>query len=112
MEKAHSGMTLTQLKEYVREHKLQKSAEGIKLTMKKSDLIAGLKKHGHWTGTFNVKNTKVATVKTKPTAKPHVKVKSPPKPKKRSKRDAEFFETYVFIIILIRMKKCGARKSK
>jgi len=42
----HDGMTLAQLKAYVRSHNLNKPE--IKLSMKKADLIKGLKKHGHW----------------------------------------------------------------
>ncbi len=46
MPKPHDGMTLKQLKDYVRSHKLNHPE--VKLSMKKADLIKGLKKHGHW----------------------------------------------------------------
>ena len=46
MPRPHDGMTLKQLKDYVRSHKLNHPEE--KLSMKKADLIKGLKKHGHW----------------------------------------------------------------
>ena len=46
MPKPNSKSTLKEIKAYVREKKLNKPE--IKLTMKKSELVAGLKKHGHW----------------------------------------------------------------
>ena len=46
MPRPHDGMTLKQLKDYVRSHKLNHPE--VKLSMKKADLIKGLKKHGHW----------------------------------------------------------------
>tara|TARA_R110000823_G_scaffold310485_1_gene435430 strand:- start:1343 stop:2233 length:891 start_codon:yes stop_codon:yes gene_type:complete len=61
MAKAHSGMTLVQLKDYVKKHKLDKPQ--IKLSMGKADLIAGLKKHGHW-------DTTAKTAKPKAPSKP------------------------------------------
>ncbi len=91
MVKPNRTFTLPELKAYVREKKLNKPE--IKLSMKKADLVAGLKKHGHWDnkadarielkkgtkppmtkkkknnnkkkaeGTFNVKNTTPASVK-------------------------------------------------
>jgi hypothetical protein len=86
--KPNVNSTLPEIKAYVREYKLNKPE--IKLGMKKADLIAGLKKHGHWdsrpkkisraqksflsgiddgskkkaTGSFNVKNKKPASVKS------------------------------------------------
>ena len=84
--KPNVNSSLAEIKAYVREYKLNKPE--IKLGMKKADLIAGLKKHGHWdgrvkkisraqksflsgiddgskkeTGSFNVKNKKPASVK-------------------------------------------------
>ena len=46
MPKAHAGMTIIELKAYVRSHKINKPE--IKISMNKAQLIAGLKKHGHW----------------------------------------------------------------
>ena len=46
MVKPNRTFTLPELRAYVREKKLNKPE--IKLSMKKADLIAGLKKHGHW----------------------------------------------------------------
>lgn len=46
MPKPNSKSTLKEIREYVRQKKLNKPE--IKLTMNKSELIAGLKKHGHW----------------------------------------------------------------
>jgi len=46
MPKPHDGMTLKQLKDYVRSHKLNHPE--VKLSMKKADLVKGLKKAGHW----------------------------------------------------------------
>jgi hypothetical protein len=85
--KPNVNSTLAEIKAYVREYKLNKPE--IKLTMKKADLIEGLKKHGHWdgrvkkisraqksflsgiddgskkkSGSFNVKNKKPASVKS------------------------------------------------
>ncbi len=42
----HDGMTLKQLKDYVRSHNLNHPE--VKLSMKKADLVKGLKKTGHW----------------------------------------------------------------
>ena len=46
MPKPHDGMTLKQLKDYVRSHNLNHPE--VKLSMNKADLVKGLKKHGHW----------------------------------------------------------------
>ena len=46
MTKPNRNFTVPQLKDYVRTHKLNKPE--IRLSMRKADLIAGLKKHGHW----------------------------------------------------------------
>lgn len=46
MPKPHDGMTLKQLKDYVRSHNLNHPE--VKLSMKKADLVKGLKKAGHW----------------------------------------------------------------
>ena len=46
MPKPNAKFTLPELKSYVRTHKINKPE--IRLTMNKSQLVAGLKKHGHW----------------------------------------------------------------
>lgn len=46
--KPDSSWTLSDIRGYVRRKKLNKPE--IKLSMKKSELVAGLKKHGHWKG--------------------------------------------------------------
>lgn len=46
MPKPNDSMTLKQLKDYVRSHKLNHPE--VKLSMNKADLVRGLKKHGHW----------------------------------------------------------------
>jgi hypothetical protein len=46
MPKPHAGMTLAELRSYVRSHKLNHPE--VKISMKKAQLVAGLKKHGHW----------------------------------------------------------------
>jgi hypothetical protein len=46
MPKPNSSFTLIEIKSYVRSHNLNKPE--IKLSMNKSQLVAGLKKHGHW----------------------------------------------------------------
>ena len=82
MVKPNRTFTLPELRAYVREKKLNKPE--IKLSMKKADLIAGLKKHGHWNHkadarielkkgakppmTKKKKITKKASVKPKPEA--------------------------------------------
>ena len=73
--KANQNMNVKQLKEVVRFHKLNKPH--IKLGMKKADLIAGLKKEGHWKEVAKVKKTTKAPVKKAP-----VKKKAPAKKKK------------------------------
>tara|TARA_R100000541_G_scaffold57446_1_gene67606 strand:+ start:324 stop:554 length:231 start_codon:yes stop_codon:yes gene_type:complete len=46
MQKPGPTSTVTQMKDYIRSKQLNKPE--IKLSMKKADLIAGLKMHGHW----------------------------------------------------------------
>ena len=46
MPKPNSTFTLIEIRSYVRSHRLNKPE--IRLGMKKAELIAGLKKHGHW----------------------------------------------------------------
>ncbi len=69
--KANQNMNVKQLKEVVRFHKLNKPH--IKLGMKKADLIAGLKKEGHWIEKAKVKKTTKAPVKKAPVKKAPVK---------------------------------------
>ena len=52
MPKPNSSWTLKQIKDYVRSHKINKPE--VRLGMRKPELIAGLKKHGHWEGTTTV----------------------------------------------------------
>ncbi len=44
--KPNQNFTVAQMKTYIREKKLNHPA--IKLSMKKADLVKGLKKAGHW----------------------------------------------------------------
>tara|TARA_R110000765_G_scaffold88636_3_gene169440 strand:+ start:2847 stop:3134 length:288 start_codon:yes stop_codon:yes gene_type:complete len=46
MPKPHSGSSVKEMRDYIRLHKLNHPA--VKITMKKAELIAGLKKIGHW----------------------------------------------------------------
>lgn len=46
MPKPNQNMTLTEMRSYVRSHKL--NHPDVKIKMKRSELIAGLKKAGHW----------------------------------------------------------------
>jgi len=60
------------MKAYVREKKLNKPE--IRLTMKKSELIAGLKKHGHWDHKSDARaNLKAGGAKPVMKAKPRAK---------------------------------------
>jgi len=46
MPKPNSSMTVAQMKAYIRQHKVNHPE--VKLGMKRGDMIAGLKKAGHW----------------------------------------------------------------
>ena len=48
MPKPNASSSLAEIKSYVRSHNLNKPE--IKLSMRKAELVAGLKKHGHWDG--------------------------------------------------------------
>ena len=72
MPKPHSGMSVKELKDYIRTHGLHKAL--IPLSQKKAALIADLKKHGHWDDSIS---------KAKPTAKPTAKPKAKPKERKK-----------------------------
>tara|TARA_R100000935_G_scaffold56210_2_gene87350 strand:- start:576 stop:1529 length:954 start_codon:yes stop_codon:yes gene_type:complete len=77
--KGNQNMTVTQLKAVVRHHKLNKPH--INMKMKKAQLIAGLKKEGHWDNTDKKKNTKlqskgVLSIGGKPATKARVKTEN------------------------------------
>jgi hypothetical protein len=82
MAKPHAQMTLPQLKAYIRTHKLNKPE--VRLGMKKADMVAGLKKIGHWDYTKDKNRPKLPprTVKkavAKPPASQAVKKVAPKK---------------------------------
>jgi len=92
MVKPNRTFTLPELKAYVREKKLNKPE--IKLSMKKADLIAGLKKHGHWNHKADArielkKGTKPPMTKKKKITK---KAKEAPKPKPKSGKNTYYVE--------------------
>jgi hypothetical protein len=68
MAKPHSQMTLPQLKEYIRTHKLNKPE--VRLGMKKADMVAGLKKIGHWDYSKDKNRPKPAPKKAPPKKEP------------------------------------------
>ena len=77
--KGNQNMTVTQLKAVVRHHKLNKPH--INMKMKKAQLIAGLKKEGHWEDVGKKKNTKlqskgVLSIGSKPATKARVKTEN------------------------------------
>tara|TARA_R110002020_G_scaffold35921_4_gene108167 strand:+ start:175 stop:531 length:357 start_codon:yes stop_codon:yes gene_type:complete len=90
MEKPNEKSTLKYMKEYVRAHKLNHPQ--IKLSMKKAEMSAGLKAHGHWGGAAKPKEkefpigqrfgSKKFTKSDKPMEKPKAK-------KTRSKEQLE-----------------------
>jgi len=53
MQKPNSSSTLAQMKAYVRENKVNHPE--VRLTMKRGEMIAGLKKAGHWDGSMSKK---------------------------------------------------------
>ena len=71
MPKPNDKFTVKQMKDYIRTHKLNHPE--IKLSMRKADMIAGLKKHGHWEGSKQatpkkkVSPKKITPKKSKPT---------------------------------------------
>lgn len=71
---ATSDMTVPQMKDYIRKHKLNKPH--LRLGMKRAEMIAGFKKEGRWKEVPKVKKTTKAPVK-KAVKKP----KLPPRPK-------------------------------
>tara|TARA_R100000951_G_scaffold69932_1_gene58864 strand:+ start:2001 stop:2618 length:618 start_codon:yes stop_codon:yes gene_type:complete len=77
MPKPNEKFTVAQMKDYIRNHSLNKT---IRLTQKKADLISSLKKEGHWESG----SAKKATPK-KATPKPSPKKYIPPKARKSVK---------------------------
>ena len=59
MPKPNSASSVKEMKDYIRTHKL--NHPDVKLSMRKPELIAGLKKAGHWSGS----STKRKMIKTK-----------------------------------------------
>lgn len=62
MPKPNVNSNLTQIKAYIREHNLNKPE--IKLGMRKAELVAGLKKHGHWDSRVKSKKDTNLAVRT------------------------------------------------
>tara|TARA_R110002050_G_scaffold33545_2_gene85247 strand:- start:526 stop:726 length:201 start_codon:yes stop_codon:yes gene_type:complete len=56
MPKPNVNSTVTQMKSYIREKKINHPA--VKLGMRKADMIKGLKKAGHWDGAVKKKLSK------------------------------------------------------
>ena len=54
---ANSNMTVEQMRQYIRKNNLNKPH--LRLGMKRADLIAGLKKEGHWKEGGVLKKSKV-----------------------------------------------------
>ncbi len=84
MPKPNSKSTLKEIRAYVREKKLNKPE--IKITMNKPELIAGLKKHGHWDHKADAREKLKAGGK-KPKAKPKKKVETAEEAYKRHFRE-------------------------
>ena len=80
MAKAHGGMTMKQLKDYIRAKGLDKKP--IKLSQSKAGLIADLKKLGHFED-----KSKTTKAKAKPKAKPKPKAKAKPTTKKTTTKN-------------------------
>jgi len=89
MPKPNEKFTVAQMKDYIRNHSLNKK---IKLTQKKADLISALKKEGHWEGSTPKKSTPKPAPK-KATPKPATPKKATPKPApKKSISDKEYMK--------------------
>ena len=67
MPKPSPNWKLSELKDYVRSHKLNHPA--IKLSMNKADLIKGLKTAGHWDTRQNLVRGGPKSKRTQPTAR-------------------------------------------
>tara|TARA_R110000824_G_scaffold36445_1_gene113363 strand:+ start:272 stop:601 length:330 start_codon:yes stop_codon:yes gene_type:complete len=63
MPKPNSSSTVKELKDYIKSHKLNHPE--VKLSMRKSELQAGLKKIGHWSGARQLITGKGRPVKKK-----------------------------------------------
>jgi len=90
MSKPNSKSTLKEIRAYVREKRLNKPE--IKLTMNKPELVAGLKKHGHWDHKGDAKEKlkaggKKPPMTKKPKAKPKKKVETAEEAYKRHFRE-------------------------
>jgi len=80
MTKPNVNSTLTEMKSYIRKNKL--NHPDVKLGMKKSDMIAGLKRAGHWDSSIEkMKKSKPKKAPKKTPPKPKVET---PKPKKET----------------------------
>jgi len=72
MPKPNSSFTVAQMKTYIREKKLNRPE--VRLGMRRGEMIAGLKKAGHWDNS----KSKVRPPKTKkPTKKPRANKQKP-----------------------------------
>ena len=74
MPKPNSSMTVSQMKAYIREHKVNHPE--VRLGMKRGEMIAGLKKAGHWD---NSKSEKRPPKTKNPAKKTPAKKKAVPK---------------------------------
>lgn len=85
--KPNDNFTVKQMKDYIRSNKL--NHPDVKLGMKRADMIAGLKKAGHWDSSVQkTKPTKSKPAPKKPAPKKETPKKVPPKktkPKKEKK---------------------------
>ena len=68
-------MTVLEMKDYIRKHKLNKPH--LRLGMRRAEMIAGFKKEGRWKEVPKVKKQRSKPVKESPVKKP----KLPPRPK-------------------------------
>ena len=82
MPKPNEKFTVAQMKDYIRNHSLNKK---IRLTQKKADLISALKNEGHWEGGSAKKATPKKATPKKATPKPSPKKYIPPKARKSVK---------------------------
>jgi hypothetical protein len=64
MPKPNKTFTVKQMKDYIRQHKVNHPA--VKLSMKRADLIDGLKKAGHWDTSKDTPTPKKPAPKKKP----------------------------------------------
>ena len=92
MVKPNSKSTLKEIRAYVREKRLNKPE--IKLTMNKPELVAGLKKHGHWDHKGDAKEKlKVGGKKPPMTKKPKATPSASPKAKEvKDDKNIDFYE--------------------